>query len=194
MSNVLWGIGRNYLDHAAEMKAETPSQPMVFLKSYACLTTTSPLRLPPFSKEIHHEIELAVELGENFQPHRVALALDLTARDHQQIAKQKGEPWSLAKSFIGACPISPWIEFKGFSWFNQLSFELKINQQLRQKGQAQNMIFKLPALIEHLKTHFPVKSGDIILTGTPAGVGPLKSKDKIEAKMEDQIFWSLEVL
>ncbi len=194
MANTIWAIGRNYTDHAQEMKAEVPKRPLVFIKSFNCLTTQNQIQLPDFSQDIHHEIEVAVELSPKLKPQRIALALDLTARDEQSIAKKNGEPWTLAKSFKGSCPISPWIDYKDDAWFENLSFHLKINQQLRQMGKTKDMIFKLPTLIDYLSQHFPLEPNDIILTGTPAGVAALKAKDQIEADLSSQIFWRLEIL
>ena len=168
-------------------------KPLVFLKSSACLTNEKKIELPHFSNEVHHEVELAVQLGDKLEPLRVALALDLTARDHQTQAKQKGLPWTLAKSFRHSCPISPWINYQSNEWFEQLEFSLEINSEIRQQGRAKDMIFSLPILIRYLNDYFPVNPGDIILTGTPAGVGPLNSGDQLVGKINHNLDHSWEI-
>lgn len=194
MSNCIWGIGKNYKDHAKEMGSAPPSKPIVFLKSYHCLNQTKNITLPSFSNEIHHEIELAVMLGKENKPSQVALALDLTARDWQTTAKKQGLPWSLAKSFIGSCPISPWISFQNMDWFNHLDFTLRVNDQVVQTSDAKKMIFSLEEILTYLKKHFPVQEGDIILTGTPSGVGPIVSGDTLSATIKEELDYSWTVL
>lgn len=192
--NSIWAIGRNYKDHAKEMNAPVPTRPLVFLKSFASINQSSPLDLPrEIPGEIHHELELAVLLGEDLKPSKVALALDLTARDLQAEAKKKGEPWTLAKSFRNACPMSPWINYQDENWFQSLQFQLTVNGNTRQQGQSKDMIFSLSELLKFLKTNVPLLPGDIILTGTPQGVGPLMPGDEVQATMGDYIRWSLAV-
>ncbi len=177
----IWAVGRNYADHAAEMKAKVPKTPMLFLKAGSCAEWGSKIRLPKWSKEVHHEIELAYLFDENLSFSHVTLALDLTARDAQAEAKAKGTPWTLAKSFTGACPMGAWIDLIEFSSKDELNFELKINQKLVQAGSDKQMIFKPEVLLNYVKNHFPVTDSDVLLTGTPAGVGPLTSGDRVEA-------------
>ena len=187
----LWCIGRNYKDHAAEMNSPVPQTPLVFLKSGNCLSQKSQITIPDFTRDLHHELELAVKLGPLLIPSEVALALDLTARDIQSDCKKQGLPWSMAKSFRDSCPISQWIPFDNMSWFEKLNFQLRVNQTLRQDGHVSDMIFNLEQLIEHLKKYFPVEPGDIILTGTPAGVAKLNSGDKLIASLQGLIDWEL---
>lgn len=183
----IWGVGRNYADHAAEMNAPVPKRPLVFLKSAGTLIpakgTKSQIRLPKIESEIHHELELALLLGKGLKVIGYALALDLTARDIQAEAKKKGEPWTLAKSFIGACPVGPVQEFQGWSAFSQLEFRLTVDGHVRQHGKANQMIFNGPNLVKYLRSHFPVRPGDMILTGTPQGVGPLVKGDRVLAQI-----------
>ncbi len=181
----LWCVGRNYADHAKEMKQQVTSEPLIFLKAGACLTQKQLLPLPSFSQEIHHEIELAVHLGPDLKPSLIALALDLTARDIQAEAKKKGQPWTLAKSFHHACPISPWFTYQGDNWFANLEFSLKVNGELRQQGHISQMIFNLTSILNFLNTRFPIQPGDIILTGTPSGVGPIYGGDQCCAELLD---------
>lgn len=188
---VIWGVGRNYRDHALELNNPIPVKPLIFLKAGAGLSTTQHIVLPSFSQDIHYELELAVLLDKQLQPEAVALALDLTARDEQKRCKERGEPWTLAKSFPGSCPVSSWFPFQSWKWFQSLSFQLEVNQQIRQTGQAKDMIFSLQDLVQYLQNTFPLSPGDVLLTGTPSGVGPLKAGDKIQAQLED-FSWPLE--
>lgn len=189
----IWAIGRNYKDHALEMKAELPKEPLVFLKSEGGLSTDNSVLIPSFTKDLQHEIELAVRLGPLLIPSEVALAIDLTARDIQSELKAKGLPWALAKSFKNSCPVSPWIPFESHEWFSSLQFSLAVNGQKRQQGKVKDMIFELSELIAFLNEKFPVTPGDIILTGTPAGVGSLKSGDHLNASIEGWLDWSCQV-
>lgn len=193
MANTIWAIGRNYQDHAKEMQAETPQSPIVFTKAWACITTEKRVAIPAYIKELHHEIEVAVQLGAQLQPARVALALDFTARDIQAHLKKNGLPWALAKSFKNSCPMSPWVDFINDSWFANIHFDLAVNGNKRQKGHTRDMIFSLDKIIRYLDQHFPLKNGDIILTGTPAGVGLVKAGDVLEANLDSQIHWSLQI-
>lgn len=190
----IWGIGRNYKDHAIEMNANIPEAPLVFLKSGGCaLQSARQFQIPNFVENLHHELEIAVCLDGNHKPERVALALDLTARDIQAKVKAKGHPWSLAKSFKESCPLSSWIPFEHYDWFSKLEFQLEVNREIKQRGQTRDMIFPLESLIAYLGAHYPLQKGDIILTGTPAGVGPLKAGDEIKGTLQGLISWDLKI-
>ena len=189
----IWAIGRNYSDHAKEMGADTPTSPVVFIKSPAAISTGESFSLPTWSKDVHHELELAVLVGKNNTPTHVALALDLTARDVQSQLKEKKLPWSLAKSFSQSCPLSPFVEYKSDDWFNKLTFELAVNHTIRQFGDAQKMIFSISEIITYLQKHFPLRPGDLILTGTPEGVGPLQAGDELEAELVGELKMSWKV-
>ena len=194
MGMSLWAVGRNYEDHAKEMQAEKPASPLIFLKASSCLSRSKKIILPNFSQSIHHEIEVAIQLSENLQPLQIALALDLTARDIQSQAKQKGLPWALAKSFKGSCPMGPWIPYQNQEWFDSLNFELLVNGEKRQAGKTSDMIFSITEILKHLQAHFPLLPGDIVLTGTPAGVGPLRSGDQLLSRLmgKDYQSWLVE--
>ncbi len=181
----LWCIGRNYREHAKELNNPIPSKPLIFLKPEGAVLPTQQILLPTWNGEIHYECELAVKLGADLKPIGLALALDLTARDVQDELKKKGEPWTLAKGFIGSCPMSSEISFP--SDFATLQFEFYKNSELVQKGVVSDMIFTLPVLLEYLVKHFPLVPGDWILTGTPAGVGPLKSGDSLTAQIPGKL-------
>lgn len=185
----IWAVGRNYADHATEMNAPIPDKtkqsPMFFLKAGSTLTTSSKIKLPLWSSEIHHEIELAYMVDENLKLSHVTLALDLTARDAQNTAKQKGLPWTLAKSFIDSCPVGNWISLSEINNHENLEFDLLINNQTAQIGSFKDMIFKPSELLEFVKNHFPILPYDMILTGTPSGVGAVNSGDLLSASLRD---------
>ncbi len=185
----IWAVGRNYAEHAKEMKADIPDknkqQPMMFLKAGSTLTTSSKIKLPTWSSEIHYELELAYLIDENLNFSHITLALDLTARDAQNVAKQKGQPWTLAKSFKDSCPIGNWISLSDIQEQKNLEFELLINSKTAQIGQFNEMIFNPLELLEFTKNHFPVTPHDILLTGTPSGVGSLSSGDTLTAQLRD---------
>lgn len=177
----IWAVGRNYAAHAQEMKAEIPKEPFFFLKAGSCIEGSSRLELPSWSQDVHHELEIALWLGEDLKFTHLSLALDLTARDAQSLAKSKGLPWTLAKSFKSACPLGSWLNLNDVGSLENLSLELIKNKQTVQKGHYRDMIFKPQQLLDYVKTHFPVSAYDVILTGTPEGVGPLKVGDSLEA-------------
>lgn len=194
MTQTIWALGRNYVNHAKEMGAEIPKEPLVFIKAGGCAVVTNKINLPTFSNDIHHEIEIAVKLGADLKPESIALAIDLTARDIQITLKKKGHPWALAKSFKDSCPTSQWIPFETKEWFTKLDFQLSVNGEIRQKGQTKDMLFNLDQTISFLMERYPLQPGDIILTGTPEGVGPIKSGDQINSRLMDLIDWDLKVL
>ncbi|MBC7420307.1 MAG: fumarylacetoacetate hydrolase family protein [Bdellovibrio sp.] len=180
----VWAVGRNYADHAAEMKVEVPKSPMIFLKAGTSVETGSKIKLPTWSKDVHHELEIAYWIDDKLEFTYLTLALDLTARDAQAEAKAKGQPWTMAKSFTGSCPLGSWISLQDAGPLDELTFELKKNQQVVQIGSAKEMIFKPEILLQFIKKHFPVSGSDILLTGTPAGVGPLQSGDLLQATLQ----------
>ena len=187
----IWCVGRNYRDHAKELNNPVPSSPLIFLKAGSCWSNTTEIHLPRWSNDIHHECEIAIKINDLGQPTHVGLALDLTARDAQAEAKKKGEPWTRAKSFTGSCPVSPMIPWDRVENFADLELELKINDKTVQHGFAKDMIFDLETLISSIKSTYPICDGDLILTGTPAGVGPLKSGDRLEGRLSHflQMSW-----
>ena len=182
----IWCVGRNYAAHAKEMKAAVPTTPLFFLKSGNCLNPTSKIQLPSWSQDIHHEIEIAFLLDESLSFSHVSLALDLTARDIQEAAKKSGQPWTLAKSFKEACPIGSWISILDIKDLHLLSFTLKKNGAVVQHGYLNDMIFKPAELLHFVKNHFPVTAKDIVLTGTPEGVGQILSGDILEAQLHSE--------
>ncbi len=190
-------IGRNYINHAKELNNPVPSEPVVFsMPDSALLKSNNDFYYPDFTKEIHHEIELVVKIcrvGKNIPQefaHRyyeeLALGIDFTARDIQAECKQKGLPWEKAKAFDSAAPISKFISKNKFDNINDINFSLDINNQRVQTGNTKDMIFSIDYLIAYLSQFFTLKIGDLIYTGTPAGVGEVKIGDHLVGKIETE--------
>lgn len=177
-------IGRNYADHAKELDNPVPTEPLLFIKpATSAVDVREPLN-PPFSRgEVHYEIELALLVGDTLSDATqdeaeraiagIGLAMDLTLRDVQTALKEKGHPWEVAKAFDGACPLSPFLPLKRVPNWNALAFTLEINGEERQHGEGADMIFPVPTLVAEMSRHFTLEPGDVILTGTPVGVGEL---------------------
>lgn len=185
----VWAVGRNYGEHAKELGNDIPNSPLIFLKAPRCIVTDETIHLPKFSTSIHHEVEIALRLGNPKSPlatsvTHMTLGLDLTARDIQQDAKKKGEPWTLAKSFAQSLPLGSWVEFCGWEKFRSLEFSLEVNGAERQRGFSKDMIFEPQNIIAYLRERFPVAEGDILLTGTPSGVGPLCRGDQARGHLK----------
>lgn len=183
-------IGRNYAAHIEELKNEQPGQPVVFLKpDTALLKGGAPFFYPDFSKNIHHEIELVLKVskeGKYIQPqfaHRyfeeIGLGIDFTARDLQDQCKAKGLPWEIAKAFNGSAPIGEFKSVAELGDLKNLDFHLEINGEVRQKGNTGLMLFDFATIIAYVSQFFTLKKGDLIYTGTPAGVGPVQPGDQL---------------
>jgi len=183
-------IGRNYAAHIEELKNEQPGQPVVFLKpDTALLKGGAPFFYPDFSKNIHHEIELVLKIskeGKYIQPqfaHRyyeeIGLGIDFTARDLQDECKAKGLPWEIAKAFNGSAPIGEFKSVAELGDLKNLDFRLEINGEVRQKGNTGLMLFDFATIIAYVSQFFTIKKGDLIYTGTPAGVGPVQQGDQL---------------
>ncbi|NLU40319.1 MAG: fumarylacetoacetate hydrolase family protein [Bacteroidales bacterium] len=193
-------IGRNYVEHIEELKNERPDEPVVFMKpDSALLRKNKPFYIPSFSSEFHHEIELVLKIdsvGKNiskrFAPRyysSIGLGIDFTARDLQEKLKQKGLPWEKAKAFDNSAVISE--RFLPLSDFGSdpLLFRLDINGETRQTGSSLQMIFSFDELVSHISKYFTLKTGDLIYTGTPAGVGPVKIGDRLQGYIgEEKLF------
>lgn len=198
-------IGRNYSEHAKELNNPVPTSPVVFIKptSSVCYDGEN-IILPKQSSSVHHELEVVVVIGKNgkniaeSEAHKhishIGVGLDLTARDLQDKAKEKSLPWTISKGFDTFSALSSFTAFDGKpETLSNIDFELKINGEVRQSGNTNGMIFSIPYIVSYLSTIFTLSPGDIIYTGTPAGVGPLKAGDKIEAKIKDSVTLSLGV-
>ena len=189
-------IGRNYVDHAKELNNKVPSQPMVFMKPpTALLINDAPFYYPDFSSNIHYEAELVVKISKNGKCiaeefaldyiSTMTIGLDLTARDLQQTCKDKGHPWEIAKGFDNSAVLGKWISFEK-SKAKDLSFSLKVNDKQVQEGHTKDLIFSLETLIAHISKFFTIQQGDLIYTGTPAGVGPIHIGDRLSGSLEGQ--------
>lgn len=187
-------VGSNYAKHIKEMGSATPTEPVVFIKPETALCDIrQPLAIPKDLGAVHHEVELAVLIGTPLKQateDRVAnaiagyaLALDLTLRDLQTKFKAAGQPWEKAKGFDGSCPISGFIPVSEFGDAQQADLQLAVNGETRQEGNTRNMLTPLLPLIAYMSRYFTLRAGDIILTGTPQGVGPLKAGDEIVATL-----------
>ncbi len=190
-------IGRNYVDHAKELNNPVPKEPVVFsMPDSALLKSNNDFYYPDFSKDIHHEVEVVVKInrvGKNIPiefAHRyyeeLALGIDFTARDIQAECKKKGLPWEKAKAFDGAAPISKFVPKTKFKDVNALNFSLNINGERVQVGNTSDLIFSIDYLISYLSKYFTLKIGDLIYTGTPEGVGPVKIGDHLEGELEGE--------
>lgn len=184
----IWAVGRNYADHAKELGNSVPSEPFIFLKAgSSALIDQEEILLPKWCEEVHHELEIALRFDEQLNFSEMALALDLTERKKQNQLKEKGLPWTLAKSFTNSCPLSKSFPFANINDLKNADLMLKINGEIRQQGNTNQMIFSFDILADFVKTHFPVCAGDWLLTGTPAGVGKLNPGDKLEAYLNQKL-------
>jgi 2-keto-4-pentenoate hydratase/2-oxohepta-3-ene-1,7-dioic acid hydratase in catechol pathway len=197
-------IGRNYAEHIEELKNERPSAPVVFLKpDTALLKNNAPFFHPDFSDNIHHEVELVLKVckeGKHIQKkfaHRyfdeIGIGIDFTARDLQDKCKAKGLPWEIAKAFNGSAPVGEFLPVADFENLADINFHLNINGSLRQKGNTAMMLFDFGVIIEYVSQFFTLKKGDLIFTGTPAGVSKLSVGDHLEAFIEDKKLLDFEV-
>lgn len=188
-------IGRNYKEHAQELGNQVPEQPIVFIKPKSAVCyNLSEIILPEQSKDVHHEVELVLAVGKKTKqcPYENALdciagigiGLDLTARDLQQKAKEKGQPWSIAKGFDTFAPISNFVPLNAVHSVQNLNLQLSVNNALRQTDNTSEMIFDCAYLVSYLSKIFTLLPGDLIFTGTPKGVASLKSGDKVRAVLE----------
>lgn len=182
-------VGRNYSDHAREMNAEVPADPVIFMKPETALVRNEKLYYPYFTQDLHYEGELVIKIAKNgkgIEPEyagsyydQITLGLDLTARDIQQQLKKKGLPWELSKSFDHSAVIGDWIPVAPII-SNPIEFELRQNQKSVQKGSTLDMLFSINQIVSYISRFFTLKTGDLIFTGTPAGVGPIQKGDVFE--------------
>jgi 2-keto-4-pentenoate hydratase/2-oxohepta-3-ene-1,7-dioic acid hydratase in catechol pathway len=187
-------IGRNYRDHAKELNNPVPKSPLVFMKpSTALLLENKPFYHPEFSDNIHYELEVVLKIcknGRSVQPkfasdyyEEIGLGIDFTARDIQAKCKEKGHPWEKAKGFDHSAVLSPFISKDKFD-LESIKFQMHKNGELVQDGDTADLIFKFDYLIEYVSKYFKLQIGDLIYTGTPAGVGQVKIGDKLEGFLE----------
>jgi 2-keto-4-pentenoate hydratase/2-oxohepta-3-ene-1,7-dioic acid hydratase in catechol pathway len=197
-------IGRNYTKHIEELENEKPTDPVIFLKpDTSILLKKQPFFIPDFTNDVHHEIEVLVKINrvgkyiDKVFAHKyyneVGLGIDFTARDLQSKLKDKGLPWEKAKAFDGAAVIGDWIAKKEFSDVNDINFSLKKNDEIVQTGNTSLMLWKIDEIIEYVSKYFTLKIGDIIFTGTPAGVGKVIANDKLTGYLESTQMFSITV-
>jgi len=190
-------IGRNYAEHAKELNNPVPTVPVIFMKpDTALLKDNKPFYHPDFSSDIHHEIEIVLKvckegkhISEKFAANyydEIGLGIDFTARDIQSRHKEKGLPWELAKAFDGSAPISIFYPKTTFEDLYQLNFKLDINGETRQTGNTNLLLFSFEQIIAFVSQYITLKKGDLIFTGTPAGVGKVNVGDRLEGYLEDE--------
>ncbi|MBU3058526.1 fumarylacetoacetate hydrolase family protein [Pseudomonas indica] len=188
-------IGRNYAEHAKELNNPVPSEPLLFIKPGSCaVPLEGGFAIPADRGAVHYEAEIAVLIGKPLsrQPSReeildaisgFAPALDLTLRDVQARLKEKGYPWEIAKSFDGACVLAPFVPGDVVEDTTDIGIRLTINGEVRQDGNSRDMLNPILPLIQHISGHFSLQPGDVVLTGTPVGVGPLNSGDSLALEL-----------
>ncbi len=197
-------IGRNYAAHIQELKNEKPDEPVIFsMPDTALLKNNDPFYHPEFSKDIHHEIEIVLKISkegksiESRYAHNyfqeIGLGIDFTARDLQSKAKSKGLPWTLSKGFNSSAPISEFIPKSEFEDLSDIDFSLKVNGETRQEGNTDKMLFNFAEIISYISQFITLKQGDLIFTGTPKGVGPVKIGDRLEGFIQDKKMLDFEV-
>jgi 2-keto-4-pentenoate hydratase/2-oxohepta-3-ene-1,7-dioic acid hydratase in catechol pathway len=197
-------IGRNYAAHIAELKNEKPEEPVIFIKpDSAVLPKQQDFYIPDFSNEIHYEVEVLVKIKKvgkhitkEFAPtyyDEIGLGIDFTARDLQSKLKEKGLPWEKAKGFDGAAVIGEWLPKSLFEDINNLNFKLTKNEEVVQQGNTNLMLWKIDEIIAYVSTFFMLKKGDIIFTGTPAGVGKISPNDYLSGSLENKELFTLKI-
>jgi len=195
-------IGRNYAEHAKEMKTDLPTEPVFFMKPDTALLKEEDFYFPDFTKELHHEIELVIKIskaGKHIEEQfahkyyeEIGLGIDFTARDIQAKCKEKGLPWEKAKAFDNSAPIGKFVNKTSLD-LNAITFELKINGESKQVGNINDMIFSFDKVISYVSKFVTLKVGDLIFTGTPEGVGPVKIGDKLEGFVNGEPFLKLNI-
>lgn len=197
-------IGRNYINHAKELNNPVPQKPVFFMKpETSLLQKNNPFFYPDFSENIHHELEVVVRIskvGKHIQKkfasnyyEEIGLGIDFTARDLQAAAKAKGLPWEIAKAFDHAAPIGKFMSKSEFSNIQDFNFTLKINDEIRQSGNTKDMIFSIDEIIAYVSQFVTLKIGDLIYTGTPAGVGPVSIGDRLQGFIDEREMFDFEV-
>jgi acylpyruvate hydrolase len=201
----IFAIGRNYAEHIQELNNERPDEPIIFTKpDTAILRSNAPFYYPSFSSDIHHEVELVLRIckeGKNIEEKfaskyydAVGIGIDFTARDIQSKLKAKGLPWDIAKGFNGSAPISDtFIAIDQFPDKKAINFKLEVNGELKQTGNTSLLLFSFDYIISYLSKFFTLRTGDLIFTGTPKGVGPVVTGDKLTAYIEDEKLLEFEV-
>ena len=197
-------IGRNYSEHARELNSPIPNEPVFFMKpDSSLLLGDKPFFLPEFSREIHHEVELIVKINRigkhiekqyaNRYYNEITAGIDFTARDLQKKCREEGNPWEISKSFDGSALLGKFLSLSLFKDTKNISFHLKMNDKIVQQGTTADMLFDIDTIISYISQFVTLKIGDIIYTGTPKGVGPVKVNDHLEGFIEDRKVFDCEV-
>lgn len=197
-------IGRNYTQHIAELQNERPDAPVVFLKpDSSILLKQHPFVIPEFTNEVHHEVEVLVKINkvgkyidQKFAPsyyNEIGLGIDFTARDIQDELKKKGLPWEKAKAFDGSAVIGEFYPKSDFVSMENINFELQRNGAVVQKGNTSHMLWAIDALISYVSQYFTLKKGDVLFTGTPAGVAKVNPNDILEGYLEGKKAFRIQV-
>ena len=197
-------VGRNYVSHAKELKNEIPKEPVLFLKpETAIIHKKMPFFIPDFSNEVHHELELVVrinKLGKHIHEqfahkyyNEVTVGIDFTARDVQAECKAKGLPWEKAKAFDGSALVGRFVKKDRLKDENAINIEMQKNQKVVQKDNTKNMLFSIDQLIAYISQYFTLKIGDLIFTGTPAGVSKVNKDDTLKLFLESEELAQLNV-
>jgi len=197
-------IGRNYTEHIQELKNETPDEPVIFLKpDTALLLNNDPFFYPDFTNDLHYEVEVLVKIkkgGKNIEPEfasryydMVGLGIDFTARDLQNKLKAKGLPWEKSKAFNHSAVVSPFYPLSEFGSIDNLNFRLEVNGEKRQDSNTNLMIHSINSMIVHISQYFTLKLGDIIFSGTPAGVSAAAKGDRVRGFLQDRLMFDFNV-
>lgn len=196
-------IGRNYAEHAKEMRSELPKEPVFFMKPETALLKGKDFYYPDFTKDLHHEVEIVLKISKNGKHiaeefaanyyNEIGIGIDFTARDLQAKCKEKGLPWEKAKAFDNSAPVSEFIPKEKFKSMSDIGFDLKINGAERQKGNTKDLIFSFEKVIAYISQFVTLKTGDLIFTGTPEGVSAVIKGDVLEASIQNQKLLTLHI-
>jgi acylpyruvate hydrolase len=201
----IFAVGRNYAEHIKELNNERPDEPVIFTKpDTALLRNNAPFYYPDFSTDIHYEAELVLRIckeGKNIDSKfaakyydAIGIGIDFTARDLQQKAKEKGLPWDIAKGFNGSAPVSDkFIPTGEFVNLTNINFSLQVDGAVKQEGNTSLMLFSFDYIISYLSRFFTLRTGDLIFTGTPKGVGPVRVGNKLSAYIENEKLLEFEI-
>ena len=197
-------VGRNYADHAKELGNAVPEEPVIFMKPKSALhQPNAPFYYPEFTNELHYEAELVLRISKNgkyIQEHQasryydaITVGIDFTARDIKAELKKKGLPWEKAKAFDGSAVIGDFLSKKKFSSLENLNFELRNNAQVVQQGNTSMMLWKIDELVAYVSQFFTLKTGEVVFTGTPAGVAKVNQDDVLEGFIENEQLFKIQV-
>ena len=197
-------IGRNYTEHIKELANERPEEPVVFIKpDSSVLPKEQDFYIPDFTQNVHYEVEVLVKIckvGKHIDERfahkyydEIGLGIDFTARDLQSALKEKGLPWEKSKGFDGSAVIGKWLPKSNFKDLNNLNFSLIRNNEMVQEGNTSLMLWKIDELIAYVSKFFTLKKGDVLFTGTPAGVGKIATNDYLSGKLEGQELFSVKI-